>query len=90
LSFAERERRKILLAAKSDSLIVQIQQRFTASFIYKKLKDECNYQGSPKRIRTIVAEVRKDFKASAPSVFLNLDFELGRYLQIDHGEVNNK
>lgn len=62
-------------------------QRFTANFIYKKVKEECNYQGSPKRIRTVVAEARKDFKASAPSVFLNLDFELGCYLQIDHGEV---
>lgn len=62
-------------------------QRFTASFIYKKVKEECNYQGSPKRIRTIVAEARKKFKTSAPATFLNLDFELGCYLQIDHGEV---
>ncbi len=62
-------------------------QRFTANFIFKKVKDECDYKGSSKRIRTIVAAARKEFKTSNPNTFLNLDFEIGQYLQVDHGEV---
>jgi transposase len=62
-------------------------QRFTAKFIYKKAKDDCEYIGSEKRIRTMVAIARKEFKSTNAATFLNLDFEIGKYLQVDHGEV---
>ena len=62
-------------------------QRFTANFIFKKVKLECNYTGSVKRIRTMVAIARKEFKATNVKTFLNLDFEIGKYLQVDHGEA---
>jgi len=62
-------------------------QRFTANIIFKKVREECHYTGSAKRIRTIVATARKEFKATTVATFLNLDFEIGKYLQIDHGEV---
>lgn len=62
-------------------------QRFTAKFIFKKVKEECNYTGSSKRIRTVVAEARREFKNTNANTFLNLDFEMGHYLQVDHGEV---
>jgi transposase len=65
-------------------------QRFSAKFIFKKVKEECNYKGSAKRIRTIVAIARKEFKTTNPKTFLELDFELGHYLQVDHGEVELK
>ncbi len=65
-------------------------QRFTAKFIFKKVKEECDYKGSAKRIRTIVAIARREFKTTKPKSFLELDFEIGQYLQVDHGEVELK
>ena len=62
-------------------------QRFTAKCIFNKVKEECDYKGSSKRIRTMVAIARKELKISNASTFLDLDFEIGHYLQIDHGEV---
>jgi len=69
---------------------VSKKQRFTAKYIYQKLKDECDYKGSSRRIRSIVAKVRKELKTDASKSFLQLDFELGHYLQVDHGEVDLK
>jgi transposase len=66
---------------------VSKKQRFTAKCIFKKVKEECHYTGSAKRIRTIVAIARKEFKSNNAATFLNLDFEIGKYLQVDHGEV---
>jgi transposase len=62
-------------------------QRYTAKVICKIVKEECAYKGSAKRIRTIVAIARREFKVTVAESFLNLDFEFGKYLQIDHGEV---
>jgi len=63
-------------------------QRFTASVIYKKLQEECSYKGSSRTIRAITAQIRKEFKLTTEKSFLNLDFEKGKFLQIDHGEVD--
>ena len=62
-------------------------QRFTATFIFKKLKEEEIYKGSSKRIRTIVSKLRRERKQTKKTSFLLLDFEFGEYLQIDHGPV---
>jgi transposase len=62
-------------------------QRFTSKVVYKIVKEECDYKGSAKRIRTVVAIARREFKLTVAETFLNLDFEFGKYLQIDHGEV---
>lgn len=63
-------------------------QRFTASVIFKKLQEELSYQGSARSIRSITAQIRKEFKFTKEKSFLNLDFEKGKFLQIDHGEVD--
>jgi len=60
-------------------------QRFTAACIFKKLTSDGVYQGSAKRLRTIVSVLRKERKQIKKNVFLDLDFEFGKYLQVDHG-----
>lgn len=66
---------------------VHKKQRFTAVYIFKKLKEEQLYQGSSKRLRTTVARMRKERKQEKTESFLHLDFEFGQYLQVDHGPV---
>lgn len=69
---------------------VHRKQRFTASYIYKKLKEEGIYHGSSKRIRTTVSRLRRELNQSDKRAYLELDFELGKYLQVDHGETEVK
>lgn len=70
-----------------DATRVPRKQRFTSAYIYKKLKEEGIYQGSSKRLRTIVRQMRIDRKQANQKCFLELDFEFGKCVQIDHGEV---
>lgn len=69
-------------------------QRFTSAYIFKKLTEDKVYEGSSKRLRTVIAEARREKKNTKEQSFLNLDFELGEYLQVDHGpavvEVGSK
>ena len=62
-------------------------QKFTAVYIFDKLVEEGVYEGSSKRLRTIVSIMRKDRQLSKKNSFLDLDFEFGKYLQVDHGPV---
>jgi hypothetical protein len=64
---------------------VHRKQRFTSSYIFKKLKDEENFKGSSRSIRTIVSKLRKERNESTKGSHLELDFEFGKYLQVDHG-----
>ncbi len=64
---------------------VHKKQRFTASYIYKKLKEQGDYKGSAKSMRSVVARLRRERKLTKKNTYLNLDFEFGKYLQVDHG-----
>ena len=57
-------------------------QRFTAAYIFKKLKEETIYQGSAKRLRTVVSQIRKERKLCKNKSYLSLDFKFG-----DHSNV---
>ena len=60
-----------------------VKQRHTAKRIYDRLKEGHGYMGSERRIREIVAELRKKCR----DVFLPLAFEPGEMAQVDWCEV---
>lgn len=59
-------------------------QRHTARKIYERLREEYGFTGSERRIREVVAELRKKPK----EVFLPLAFEPGEMAQVDWAEVS--
>jgi transposase len=64
-------------------------QRYTACYIYKLLKKEGIYKGSERQLRKSVSLIREgqhQLKKKNNS-YLELDFEHGHYLQLDHGEA---
>jgi hypothetical protein len=68
---------------------VHRKQRHKTPAILIKLKEAGIYQGSLRHLKRTVAEIRKNHgrSLSPPKSFLDLSFENGKYLQIDHGEV---
>ncbi|HEY9685589.1 MAG TPA: IS21 family transposase [Coleofasciculaceae cyanobacterium] len=58
-------------------------QQHTAQRIYRRLQEEYGFQGSERRIREIVAELRQKPKES----FLPLGFQPGEMAQVDWAEV---
>ncbi len=67
---------------------VHRKQRHKTPAILIKLKEAGIYQGSLRHLKRIVAEIRKSHGQSLPpKSFLDLSFENGKYLQVDHGEV---
>lgn len=72
-----------------DEKKVHRKQRHKAPAILVKLKQAGIYQGSLRHLKRTVAQMRKKHgqSLSPPKSFLELNFESGKYLQIDHGEV---
>jgi hypothetical protein len=68
---------------------VRPKQRFTAYYLFQKALDKELFQGSERYFRSIVNEQRTLIHQlkNPPKSFLELDFPLGEYLQIDHGPV---
>lgn len=68
---------------------VHRKQRHKTPAILVKLKQAGIYQGSLRHLKRTVAQMRKKHgqSLSSPKSFLELSFESGKYLQIDHGEV---
>ena len=68
---------------------VHRKQRHKTPAILIKLKEAGIYQGSLRHLKRTVAQIRKkhNHTLSPPKSFLELDFENGKYLQVDHGEV---
>lgn len=68
---------------------VHHKQRFTMHYMFKTISSQGQYYGSERHFRTIVNRIRKkrDLLKPKPS-FLDLDFEFGKYLQLDHGEAH--
>jgi len=68
---------------------VHRKQRHKTPAILIKLKEAGIYDGSYRHLRRAIAEIRKNhsLSQSPPKSFLDLNFENGKYLQIDHGEV---
>jgi hypothetical protein len=69
---------------------VHRKQRHKTPAILIKLKQAGIYQGSLRHLKRTVAEIRKKHGESLlpPKSFLDLSFESGKYLQVDHGEVD--
>ena len=72
-----------------DEKKVHRKQRHKTPAILIKLKTAGVYSGSIRHLRRVVAEIRKKHchETSPPKSFLELNFENGKYLQVDHGEV---
>ena len=71
-----------------DEKKVHRKQRHKAPAILVKLKQAGIYQGSLRHLKRTVAQMRKKHgqSLSPPKSFLELSFESGKYLQIDHGK----
>ena len=66
---------------------VPLKQRFTAKILCKMLTEEGLYTGSDRYFRKIVQSVRRELKLLKQKTYLDLDFENGKFLQVDHGEA---
>ncbi len=66
---------------------VHHKQKYTAIFIFNNLKSRGIYHGSPRSLRAIVHELRsiRNLNKIKTESFLELEFTLGHYLQVDHG-----
>ena len=67
---------------------VRRKQRYTATKIYKILKEKKIYKGSERRMQDIVRIIREERSQLKKESFLPLSFSLGSTLQIDHGEAD--
>jgi transposase len=72
-----------------DEKKVHWKQKHKTPAILVKLKQAGIYHGSLRHLKRTVAEIRKKHgqSSSPPKSFLELNFENGKYLQFDHGEV---
>lgn len=66
---------------------VHRKQRYTSAYIFKELKNDGIYSGGERGLRKLIKQLRADFNLSKKKVesFLELDFPLGKYIQVDHG-----
>lgn len=75
---------------------VHRKQRFTATYIYNNLKKRSVYKGGKKHLSDVIRGLRNSRNQQKKRVksHLELDFEFGKYLQVDHGpadiELNSK
>ena len=69
---------------------VHRKQRYTAKYIFKKLIEQGIYKGSSRQFRYIVKKLREErhLLKKKTGAFLELDFPLGEYLQLDHGPAD--
>lgn len=82
------ERIKAYLNLEIDNKIKK-KQRYTANYMYKKLKSEGIFTGCDRYFRKLVKKIRKQLDQNMNPVksYLELDFPLGEFLQLDHGPV---
>lgn len=66
---------------------VHRKQRHHSPALFKKLKDEGIYHGSPRSLRRILQKIRQERMQKQAPTYLELAFDSGEYLQLDHGEV---
>jgi hypothetical protein len=66
---------------------VHRKQRYSSEYIFKKLKENGLYKGSSRSLRDVIKKIREDLKQNKKKneSFLELDFPVGEYLQVDHG-----
>ncbi len=64
-------------------------QRYTARYIFHSMTKNQIYHGSERQFREIIKYRREEFNCNVKSKksYLELDFKLGEYIQIDHGET---
>jgi transposase len=75
------------LLNEEELLKVKKKQRYKAAFFYKDLKRRGLYKGCERTMRAIVSEIRQELNVSKRKSYLPLSFELGCFIQIDHGEA---
>lgn len=68
-------------------LKVKKKQRRKAAFFYKELTRRGLYKGGERRMREIVREIRQELNSPQQTSYLPLSFDVGVFVQIDHGEV---
>jgi transposase len=82
------EKRLVQLLDEEDSKNVHLKQRYKSPAIYKILKSEKIFNGSPRYLRQILKKIKDQRKTSNQKTYLELSFTSGEYLQIDHGEAD--
>jgi hypothetical protein len=81
------EKRLIELLDEEQFKNIHRKQRYKSPALFKILKAEKIFSGSPRYFRQILKSVRDKQKSSNPKTYLELVFTTGEYLQIDHGEA---
>jgi transposase len=84
----ELQARIIELLDLQDSKKVHRKQRYKAPALFKILRAENLYSGSPRYFRQILKSIQDHRKSTNPKTYLELSFTPGEYLQIDHGEAD--
>ncbi len=66
---------------------VHRKQRYTSAYIFKELKKDGVYKGAERGLRKLIKQLRADLSQNKKKVesFLELDFPLGKFIQVDHG-----
>lgn len=73
------------LLDQEEELKVPRKQRYRPGFLFHYLVDRGIYQGSLRTLRRHMANIRAERKQKKQKVFVQLEFEFGEYLQVDHG-----
>lgn len=76
------------LLKQEQFLKIKKKQRYTAKFIFEELFRKNIYKGKDRTIRDVVKEIREELKINKKNSYLPLSFEAGKFIQIDHGEVD--
>jgi transposase len=82
------EKRLIELLEEEETKNVHHKQRYKSPALYKILKEEKIFNGSPRYFRQILKKIRDERNSSNTKTYLELSFTSGEYLQIDHGEAD--
>lgn len=63
-------------------------QKYTAAYLYKKFQEKGLFTGDSRYFRKLIEKERKAININPkPKSYLELNFPLGDYLQVDHGPV---
>jgi len=61
-------------------------QKYTSKVICRMMKEEGFYDGSASHLRRLIRSIKEELSLIKTTSYLPLEFELGKSLQIDHGE----
>lgn len=64
---------------------VHRKHRFTAATAFEAVNSRCDYAGSFRTFRRCFSSIKTQIYAQPSKSYIELDFEFGKYLQVDHG-----